>query len=322
MAFPTEFALATARRAGVLSGIGRLSAGATRILAYHGVIEGPCEGVNYDAFHVPLDRFEAQMRHLARSCHVLPLEEIPGRGRPGGRPRVALTFDDGYANNHALAAPILDRLGFPATFFITTGFLDGSCRPWWFALRRHLLAHPEVGFPPGAPPPQDRSPSGRLAAWERALRRTTETHRVYLMDRMGVTPEPPDDHDRFMAWDDVRALARAGHEIGAHTVAHPSLSREDADRRRRELAEPRDRIRRETGGDATALAYPYGSAAHVSDMVRRDAEAAGYTLAVTTVEGLVGRGADPLSLPRLNVTGRHHGARFEALVSGARLLRR
>ena len=39
---------------------------------------------------------------------------------------LAITFDDGYANNATVAAPILQRLGLHATFFIATGFLDGG----------------------------------------------------------------------------------------------------------------------------------------------------------------------------------------------------
>src|SRR5205085_12504208 len=40
---------------------------------------------------------------------------------------LAITFDDGYADNDELAAPILKRLGMSATFFVSTGFLDGGC---------------------------------------------------------------------------------------------------------------------------------------------------------------------------------------------------
>ena len=42
----------------------------------------------------------------------------------------AVTFDDGFANNLYLAAPILKRYSTPATFYITTGFIENNHGSW------------------------------------------------------------------------------------------------------------------------------------------------------------------------------------------------
>ena len=39
---------------------------------------------------------------------------------------VSITFDDGSRNQFEIAMPVLDKLGFPATFFINTGNFYGS----------------------------------------------------------------------------------------------------------------------------------------------------------------------------------------------------
>src|SRR5205085_1443710 len=72
--------------------------------------------------------FDAQMSILKRWFNVLPLKEALARLREGRLPMRAacITFDDGYADNATVAAPILRRHGLPATFFIATDFIDGG----------------------------------------------------------------------------------------------------------------------------------------------------------------------------------------------------
>jgi peptidoglycan/xylan/chitin deacetylase (PgdA/CDA1 family) len=67
--------------------------------------------------------FGAQLDWLAEHCEVVPLAAI-GAVNDSGRPRVALTFDDGYADNHEHAFPQLAERSLPATFFVTAGFLE------------------------------------------------------------------------------------------------------------------------------------------------------------------------------------------------------
>jgi peptidoglycan/xylan/chitin deacetylase (PgdA/CDA1 family) len=94
--------------------------GGLRILSYHRV--NPTHP--RDRLSVHPDAFAAQMESLARSGFtVLSLSRaLPAlRGEAALPARaVALTFDDGYADNLACAFPVLQHYGFPATFFIPT----------------------------------------------------------------------------------------------------------------------------------------------------------------------------------------------------------
>lgn len=72
---------------------------------------------------MPTEAFARQMRFLANSRQVVALEDVvEGRVR-GGRPAVAITFDDGYRNIFANAIPILNRYGFAATMFVPTKWI-------------------------------------------------------------------------------------------------------------------------------------------------------------------------------------------------------
>jgi len=75
--------------------------------------------------------FRQQMQFLKQNYRVVPLPEaVAALSTPGHTERlVAITFDDGYADNAKIAAPILRSLGLPATFFVSTDLI-GSSRPF------------------------------------------------------------------------------------------------------------------------------------------------------------------------------------------------
>jgi len=75
--------------------------------------------------------FEQICQWLAGWFRVLPLDEAARLLRQGRLPSraLAITFDDGYADNCTVAAPLLQRHSLPCSFFVATGFLDGG-RMW------------------------------------------------------------------------------------------------------------------------------------------------------------------------------------------------
>lgn len=71
--------------------------------------------------------FRSHLSWIAEHCEVVPFDELasPAIGCDDrSRPTVAITFDDGYEDNHREALPLLTTYGLLATFFITTGFID------------------------------------------------------------------------------------------------------------------------------------------------------------------------------------------------------
>jgi peptidoglycan/xylan/chitin deacetylase (PgdA/CDA1 family) len=79
---------------------------------------------------VPPGAFAAQLAHLhAARYHPITMSTLTaglaGRGELPERP-VVLTFDDGFADFHETALPLLQRYGFAATVFVTTGWIEDS----------------------------------------------------------------------------------------------------------------------------------------------------------------------------------------------------
>ena len=54
--------------------------------------------------------------------------------------RLASRFDDGYLDNLTVAAPLLSKCGAPATFFVTSRWLESPGEYWWDTFERVLRA--------------------------------------------------------------------------------------------------------------------------------------------------------------------------------------
>ena len=93
------------------------------ILMYHSISERPPAATAPLAVHPAA--FADQMAWL-RDRGFTPLTLGGLHSRSSGTRPVVITFDDGYADFHELALPILERHGFPATVFLTTGWMPDA----------------------------------------------------------------------------------------------------------------------------------------------------------------------------------------------------
>jgi peptidoglycan/xylan/chitin deacetylase (PgdA/CDA1 family) len=215
---------------------------------------------------------------LARDCRVLPLDELLGTPIHDLPPRaVALTFDDGYLDNLEYAAPALERAGLPATFFLTTRWLEHPGEYWWDTLERVLLVGNTLPASIELPGPtplhfETGTPEQRRAAHDALhalLVRATLDVRDRLVDAIARLGGPTARRRPIVA-DEVAQLARVpGASVAAHTVNHLSLAEQSRDVIDRELQECRETLERITGRAVQEFAYPYGAASRASaDAVR------------------------------------------------------
>jgi len=252
-------------------------------------------------------RFEAICRWLHRWFEVLPLDAAVRRLRAGdlGSRAAAITFDDGYADNHDVALPVLQRHGLVASFFVATGFLDGG-RMWNDGVIEAVrgctadsVDAAEAGLPERLPLRDASSRRGAIDRVIKALKYLPPAERAYRVDAFARTCGVELPRDLMMTSDQVRALHRAGQRVGAHTVHHPILARLDADEARREIAGSRAALQALLDDPVSTFAYPNGQpevdySAHSVALVRE----LGFELAVSTAWGAAARMSDPYQLPR------------------------
>src|SRR5690606_5584795 len=128
-----------------------------------------------------------------------------------------------YRDNAVNALPVLESLGVPATFFITTRHLDGGMM-WNDRIVEAVRAwpHAEIDLSTHGLAPQSLA-VGRTAVMDKLLAHvkylpyaTREAVADELFAQSGAPARP-----MMMGAADIQRLHAAGMEIGGHTVSHP-----------------------------------------------------------------------------------------------------
>jgi peptidoglycan/xylan/chitin deacetylase (PgdA/CDA1 family) len=284
------------------------------ILRYHAVCQ-PEAGYADPGICVTPAGFEQQVQYLAGNYAVLPLPLVVDSlvcRRPLPDNTVAITFDDGYADNLE-AARVLRRYGCSATFYITAGCMAGDL-PFWPAELRALVA--------ALPGPVLRLTAGRTALElpvaspgdrKAAVRRLTRLFksnpipvREALREELRAAAGRPDVPSVMLTWDQVREMHRLGMTIGGHTMTHPNLPSAGLAAASDEITRCRERLERELDDDpVTMFSYPNGGAdLYFTPELQKVVRAAGYAAAATSRNGFAGPGSDVYALERVQVAER------------------
>ena len=285
-----------------------IGAAPTLVLMYHRVASPSRD--THDLCVTPA-RFEAHVAHIRRHERAVRLQDATARSM---RRRIAITFDDGYADNATEAAPILEAAGVPATFFVTVGLIGGSGALWWDELESlfHDVAptarHLDLDIDGRRVLVDVGSESARARAHWAVYHRLRPLRRplidgvlAQVREQLGVSPTASSSH-RFMTADELRATAALEHvDIGGHASTHQLLASLDEEEQREEIVNGRARLRRLTGAPVRTFAYPFGGREAFDDTSVRMVQEAGYDLACAGWRGLVRPSSDRWRLPRVVV---------------------
>jgi peptidoglycan/xylan/chitin deacetylase (PgdA/CDA1 family) len=294
----------------------------TLILMYHRVADATADPWG---LAVSPEQFAGQLELLASEYGVVGLDRSLQPATNGRR--IAITFDDGYADN-LRAAEALAQRGIPGTFFLVGGQLGSGREFWWDELERIVLATAqlprEVEISIGdelVRQEVDRdAENGGHSAWKASEEPRNARQRLYLelYRRLSVL----DHHERDEAIarlaeqvgrqrtvrPDLRALSREetsllagidGMEVGAHTLTHPRLSALDPTRQREEVAGSRRLLEQITGRPVESFAYPHGTRDdYTSETVAIVADC-GFRRACAAEGGVLRNTTSPFELSRL-----------------------
>lgn len=251
--------------------------------------------------------FHGLAEWAAREFQIVDL----GVGAPAwdlacSRPRLAITFDDGWLDNLKHAAPIAAKYGVPFTVFVCSG-LTGDRFPFWpervsREVRRMRDRAPLCRLFPFLERVPPASIAETVICHLKQVPKEELTRCIRELELLGdgsAAHNGDEPNNQAMSWEQVREIVRFRVAIGSHTVHHPILTSVAEDSVWAEISQSRKDIEAQLGLPCTMLAYPNGNHnAHI----RSIAMAAGYNLGFTTERGLWTRETDSLRIPRINIS--------------------
>ena len=286
--------------------------GGALILGYHRI-----HAVKDDFYQVCVspENFAEHMEALRKYAHPIPLHTLVQSLKQNALPSssVAVTFDDGYADNLYVAKPILEKHDIPATVFICTGYLDGEF--WWDELER--LVHSSRADPGtlrlhvrGAqfkwdPPEVNSERNNSEVQWQfqhalyRFLLALDVEDQNFAMERIRSWSEVPfsvSSTPRAISEEELLRLVDGGLiELGAHTRHHPMLPQLSCEKQKEEIESSKRDLEMLLGKKITGFSYPNGRATVDAKRLLRDL---GFTYACTSLHDVVRPGSDVYELTR------------------------
>ena len=267
------------------------------ILAYHGIIPKGEQAAGERSLFVRQEQFAAQLDALRALVEVVPLDRLDEPATD--KPRVAITFDDGYrgAVNEGVRE-LVDR-GMPATIFVAPGRLDGHSF-WW----------DELSTGPSLNESVRNHALFELAGSDERVKSWAAASGLATCDKLP-------GYAQSATLDELRdALTRPGITVGSHTWSHINLAASMPSEVVAEISQSRDWLRSEFGEKALPwLAYPYG---FDSPEIHQAVANASYQGAVRIEGGWHNASkVSPFARPRMNVPADLSLAGFRARIIGS-----
>lgn len=257
-----------------------------RILMYHRFGQDNADG------RIGQKLFEQQVMELKKGgFNIVPLSIAASaiRGEiPMQKNMIVLTIDDGYADFYRYAYPILKKHGLPATFYVTTGFVDRKLWLWPDRLTYILeqsQCYEYIFAAAGVKKHYDlknEGPYGPL--WQKIVRHCLalpDEDKNNFLDEFASAlavevPAVPIDDYTAVTWEELKEMAANGIEIGAHTITHPAVSKINPENLTYEIDDCKKRLEEQLGIEVSNFCYPNGQPTDYNHQVMQAIEAAGF----------------------------------------------
>ena len=286
------------------------------IFLLHGVIPQQVHRVrNYTKKHLLRDRFVSILSDLCTHGTPVSMSDIveatcgqlvlPHRA-------FAVTFDDGFENNYSVAAPILEEFSVPATFYVTTDFVESN-RPSWIDMveyaveirRKFDLRLPSIGI--SGKYKTEREIFFLLDEIRRLVKSNAKLDPYEVANEVWAqlkvkdfTPDP--ELDQKMNWDQVRKLSQGKlFTIGGHSHTHQVLEYLPQPELEKEIGVSMEKLGQQLDYPVKHYSYPEGLENCYSDRVINVLKQHGIICAPSAIHGENCIGDDLFHLKRIMI---------------------
>ena len=233
---------------------------------YHAVSDVPMPHVERVYPVRSLKRFKGDLEFLLKHYEPVGLEALKSPGSLGRRskPAMFLSFDDGLSEIDDLVAPVLDRKGVPAAFFVNTDFIDN--RDLFYRYKSSLILErlEKIGYSPAVTELfQSRyhlAGSGRKCVrdfiLEISYRNRKELDEIAKLVDLDfgtfLKVRKP-----YMSLQQLKKLANMGFYIGAHSKDHPLFAELRPPDRLFQYRESMEFVQKELGTGYGIFSFPF-----------------------------------------------------------------
>lgn len=242
----------------------------------------------------PPERFAALLDHLAENGYrFVSLDELAEiLEKPRKTPEfIAVTFDDGYADNFTTAYPILKDRKIPFAIYVTSSFPDHDAVIWWYILedmlnRDDLIAfeYRQRSYRFDTSRPEERQQFGRTvrSLMKSASKEELDTLVKNVFVAQGIDPRQK-VRELSLSWAQLKELSGDPlATIGTHTKNHLLLKELPVETAREEISWGRVRLEEKLGAPINHFAFPFGGANAAGAREFQLVREAGFKTGVTT----------------------------------------
>jgi len=215
--------------------------------------------------------FDRCISYISRHYQVVLIEDLIGNPTLLAQRNIAtIMFDDGYKDNIEYAAPILDKYGCKASFYVVTDCIEHNI-PTWTHILEHSFLSTKISnvnlmfeFIPlelrVTSLPTREARLDYVKKLKPILKKVPHEQRNMILRRVQDTYTDVAIPRLMMTWEDLSLLRSKGHYIGSHTVSHCVLgTMTDTEEIRQELRVSGQLIEQHLGYFPKTISYPVGS---------------------------------------------------------------